>query len=101
MRHTPVEVIQQCRERLVDHPGMPILELLEVAVVHVPAAVAGVFDRFDVRAPIDLHEAGAGFDQSPRHQTALAKAELSVATPQLIGLAVEIEYLTGACRGEQ
>ena len=36
------QVVEQGRQRLVEHPGVAVLHDLEVAVVHVPAAVAGV-----------------------------------------------------------
>src|SRR5262245_51137669 len=43
-----VEIIEQRRERLIEHPGMPILKLLKIAVVHVPAAVPRILNRLDV-----------------------------------------------------
>src|SRR5262249_19280654 len=83
----------QCRQRLIEHPGVAILKLLEVTVVHVPAAVARVFDRLDMRTPIHLYESHTRLDQPPGHQAALAEAEFAVFQAQRVRLWVKIENL--------
>ena len=59
------QVVKERGRCLVEHPGVSILELLKVAVVHVPSAVAGILDRLDMGAPVDLNEAGTTFNQPP------------------------------------
>src|SRR5258708_27976564 len=83
---------------------MAILQLWEVPVVRVPAAVAGVFDRFDVRAPIHLHEADTGLDEPPCDQAALAEAEPTVPPAQRVGLArntINVEHRARLARSQQ
>ena len=74
-----IQIVEQRGRGLVEHPGVTILKLLKVPIVHVPPAVAGVFDGLDMRTPIHLHEPHARFHQPPRHQTTLAKAKPAVA----------------------
>ncbi len=71
---TVVKVVEQGRERPVEHPAVAVLHDLEVAVVHVPAAVARVLGALDVRAPVDLDEGDSRLDQPAGDQAALAEA---------------------------
>ena len=65
---------------------MTVLELLEMAIVHVPSAVAGIFDRLDMTAPIDLDEAHPGLDQPTSEQATLAESISAVPITHLGGL---------------
>src|SRR5581483_3537440 len=62
------QVVEQGAVGLIEPWGVAILHDLKVAVVVVPAAVAGILLRFDVVAPVDLHEGYAMFDQAPGQQ---------------------------------
>src|SRR5688572_20124044 len=66
LQHAAVaEVVEERREGVVERPGLALLHDLEVAVVVVPAAVAGVFLRLDVGAPVHLHERHPALHQPP------------------------------------
>ncbi len=71
---------------------MAVLHDLEVAVVVVPAAVAGVLLGLDVVAPVDLHERHAVLDQPPAQQARLAEARPPVAVAQPFRLGPQLEH---------
>ena len=86
-----MQVFQQRRQRLIEPGSVAILHDLEVAIVMVPAAVAGVLLGLDVIAPVDLHERHAMLDQPAAQQAGLAEARTAVAVLERIRLAAEIE----------
>ena len=70
---------------------MAILVLLKVPIVHVPAAIAEILNRFDVLAPIDLHESSTRLHEPSRQQATLSETELSEASPHLFRFAFQIK----------
>ena len=86
-----VQVVEQGREGPVEHPAVAVLHDLEVAVVHVPAAVARVLGPLDVRAPVDLDERDARLDQPAGDQAALAEAVRPVRLADPGRLALDVE----------
>src|SRR5262245_33203050 len=79
---------------------MAVLHDLEVAVVVVPAAVAGVFLGLDMVAPVHLDERHPMLDQPPAEQARLAKARQAIAFLDLLWFAREIERSRRLRRGE-
>ena len=80
---------------------MPILHELEVAIVIVPAAVASVLLRFDMIAPVDLHERHAMLHEPTRQQTRLPEARSAIAIRQLGPFARQIEHARCIGRSQQ
>src|SRR5262245_31189314 len=77
----PVQVLEQGRQGAVEHPAVAVLHDGEVAVVHIPAAVAVILDRLDMAAPVDLDEGLARLDQPAGDQAALAERMRAVSLP--------------------
>ena len=84
-----VHVLEQRRETAIELRAMQVLQRSEIRGVRVP----GVDFRIAVgdRRPVHLHEPGAGFDQSPRHQQALPERGHAVALAHLVRFLGEIE----------
>ena len=70
-----IEVPDQRRNGLVGDRQQPILELVEIVAVSVPATVSFSADRGGI---VDRHETNAGLYQAVRQQAALAIARASV-----------------------
>ena len=96
-----VQVGEQGGQGLVQPGGMPILHDLEVPVVMIPAAVAGIFLRLDVIAPVDLNERNAALDQPSRQQTRLAETRSAIAVDGRRLLLADVEDLDGVRRREE
>ena len=91
------EVLDQGGHGLVGDRQQPVLELVEIVAVRVPAAVALAADR---RGIIDRYEPNAGLDQPARQQAALAVARSPVLVAQPIGLFGEVERALDLGRAE-
>ncbi len=86
-----VQIIEQSGHGLIQPGGVAVLHDLEVAVVLVPAAVAGVLFRFDMVAPVDLDEGNTRFDESAGQEAGLAEAGPAIAIRQGRRFAGEVE----------
>src|SRR5437870_10526936 len=63
-----LKIGQQRGQGLVEPGGLPVLHDLEVAVMVIPAAVAGILLSLHVIAPVDLHERNTVLEEPAREQ---------------------------------
>nr|BAL54996.1 hypothetical protein HGMM_F22C11C11 [uncultured Planctomycetota bacterium] len=86
-----MQVIQKCAQDLIQDRAVAVLQDFEIAVMQIPAAIAGIFFSLDVIAPIDLHKRDAVLNESAGQQTRLAEARQAVPLPQPHRLLTQIE----------
>ena len=86
-----MQVGEQGRVGLVEPGAVAVLHDLEVAIVLVPAAVAGILLGLDVITPVHLHEGHAMLNEPAGEHARLAKVRLAVSGARSRRLAANVE----------